>query len=224
RRHGLRPEGRALQRAEHARPLAAPGRLPGQPVVPPPDRRAGASLPGVPGTVHSLIDRGTPRALPADRRAGVGSTAAGSTVTIAHARELLQRAFPYGATVLLENAGPFVSLSYEVTRIDRSRGVVHLRFERDPGDTIPAVAPADLERAALTGRLEVRGGRVRRPEVGDVDLLAWPFDAFVGPQYRGDDAFQARMRAHQSWWRTFRILVPFGTGPSRSSDAPYGNM
>src|SRR5690606_8538475 len=32
------------------------------------------------------------------------------------------------------------------------------------------------------------------------------------------------MRAHQSWWRTFRILVPFGTGPSRSSDAPYGNM
>ena len=32
------------------------------------------------------------------------------------------------------------------------------------------------------------------------------------------------MRLHQSWWRTFRLRVPFGTGPQKGSEKAYGNM
>jgi hypothetical protein len=46
----------------------------------------------------------------------------------------------------------------------------------------------------------------------------------LGPQSSGDEAFAARMRLHQSWYRAKVLGVPCGTGPTRTSDAFYGNM
>lgn len=46
----------------------------------------------------------------------------------------------------------------------------------------------------------------------------------IGPQYSGDGRFQARMRFHQSWYRSRVLGVPCGTGPSASSTSHYGNM
>lgn len=46
----------------------------------------------------------------------------------------------------------------------------------------------------------------------------------LGPQHGGDGPFMARMRAHQSWWRTTRLGVPCGTGPTSTSTTRYGNF
>ncbi len=49
-------------------------------------------------------------------------------------------------------------------------------------------------------------------------------DDDVGPQFSGDAPFAARMRFHQSWYRTTVLGVPCGTGPQASSRSFYGNM
>ncbi|MFO1135989.1 MAG: hypothetical protein U1E30_12495 [Rhodoblastus sp.] len=41
-----------------------------------------------------------------------------------------------------------------------------------------------------------------------------------GPQYKGDNPFTARMRLHQSWWRSARLGVAWGTN---SRGLEYGN-
>ena len=46
----------------------------------------------------------------------------------------------------------------------------------------------------------------------------------LGPQYAGDDAFTARMRLHQSWYRAHVLNLDCGVGPRRSSTSRYGNM
>ena len=46
----------------------------------------------------------------------------------------------------------------------------------------------------------------------------------IGPQFRGDSPFTARMRLHQSWYRATVLGVPCGTGPLPSSQTHYGNM
>ncbi|MHB0879178.1 MAG: PGN_0703 family putative restriction endonuclease, partial [Anaerolineae bacterium] len=46
----------------------------------------------------------------------------------------------------------------------------------------------------------------------------------LGPQYAGDTPFQARMRLHQSWYRSAVLRLPYGTGPTKESGAFYGNM
>jgi hypothetical protein len=46
----------------------------------------------------------------------------------------------------------------------------------------------------------------------------------IGPQYSGDDNFKARMRFHQSWYRSKILNVPYGTGPNRTNINYYGNM
>jgi hypothetical protein len=46
----------------------------------------------------------------------------------------------------------------------------------------------------------------------------------LGPQYPKDDAFTARMRLHQSWYRSAVLKVPCGVGPQAKSTARYGNM
>ena len=46
----------------------------------------------------------------------------------------------------------------------------------------------------------------------------------IGPQYKGDSAFAARMRLHQSWYRANVLGVPYGTGPTPKSASYYGNM
>jgi hypothetical protein len=53
---------------------------------------------------------------------------------------------------------------------------------------------------------------------------AAPGDRSVGPQHAGDTPFQARMRRHQSWYRSEVLGVPWGTGPTAGSTRPLGNM
>lgn len=44
-----------------------------------------------------------------------------------------------------------------------------------------------------------------------------------GEAVPSDDAFTARMRFHQSWWRHERLGAPIGTGPGPRSDRELGN-
>jgi hypothetical protein len=46
----------------------------------------------------------------------------------------------------------------------------------------------------------------------------------LGPQYSRDAPFTARMRRHQSWYRSSVLKAPFGVGPQSTSDTFYGNM
>lgn len=46
----------------------------------------------------------------------------------------------------------------------------------------------------------------------------------IGPQYRGDSRFAARMRFHQSWYRARVLGLPCGTGPKPTDRNAYGNM
>jgi hypothetical protein len=46
----------------------------------------------------------------------------------------------------------------------------------------------------------------------------------TGPQYSKDNPFTARMRFHQSWYRTKVLQVPYGIGPRSSNATFYGNM
>lgn len=46
----------------------------------------------------------------------------------------------------------------------------------------------------------------------------------IGPQYSEDDPFTARMRIHQSWYRTHVLRVECGVGPQRTDTERYGSM
>jgi hypothetical protein len=46
----------------------------------------------------------------------------------------------------------------------------------------------------------------------------------LGPQYPKDDPLTARMRLHQSWYRSRVLKVPYGVGPKASNKTYYGNM
>jgi hypothetical protein len=46
----------------------------------------------------------------------------------------------------------------------------------------------------------------------------------IGPQYAKDNPFTARMRFHQSWYRSEVLKVPYGTGPKPSNATWFGNM
>jgi len=46
----------------------------------------------------------------------------------------------------------------------------------------------------------------------------------LGPQYRKDAIFKARMRLHQSWYRANILRMPYGTGPKSTDTSHYGNM
>lgn len=145
----------------------------------------------------------------------------------AHLQALLSAAFPWGATVSLHGAGSFVSLRYEISDLGSGAdGPALVNFVRDPGDTDQWVPISALERASIDGYLELDNGYVRRPSADDMHLLATPLNDFVGPQAASDPtgSFKARMRLHQSWWRTFRLRRPPGVGPGRSSERHRGNM
>jgi hypothetical protein len=45
----------------------------------------------------------------------------------------------------------------------------------------------------------------------------------LGPQYKGDNPFTARMRFHQSWYRANILDLPFGVGPKKHSKNKFGN-
>ncbi len=51
-----------------------------------------------------------------------------------------------------------------------------------------------------------------------------PASSVLGPQSASDDAFRARMRLHQSWYRAEVLKAECGTGPEASSTKHYGNM
>jgi hypothetical protein len=141
------------------------------------------------------------------------------------AETLLHAAFPWSAHVTVEGGSKFVSARYAV--LEENFGVAEalLRFERDPGDTVQRVRRSQLEHAVNTGILELdSGASVCQPEVTDMPLLASPFRDLIGYQPTIEHGWIARMRLHQSWWRAFRLRVPYGTGPTRSSKTRYGNM
>jgi len=46
----------------------------------------------------------------------------------------------------------------------------------------------------------------------------------IGPQYAKDKPFTARMRFHQSWYRSEVLKAPYGTGPRPSNATWFGNM
>jgi hypothetical protein len=46
----------------------------------------------------------------------------------------------------------------------------------------------------------------------------------LGPQNPRDDAYTARQRLHQSWYRQHVLQVPCGVGPKASNKTLYGNM
>ncbi|MDD5368775.1 MAG: hypothetical protein PHQ40_06815, partial [Anaerolineaceae bacterium] len=46
----------------------------------------------------------------------------------------------------------------------------------------------------------------------------------VGPQHSGDSPFKARIRFHQSWYRSRVLKAPYGAGPRPTSKTPLGNM
>jgi hypothetical protein len=52
-----------------------------------------------------------------------------------------------------------------------------------------------------------------------VDVRSW-----IGPQSTSDSASVRRHRFHQSWYRSFVLGVPAGTGPQPGSESTYGNM
>lgn len=64
------------------------------------------------------------------------------------------------------------------------------------------------------------GDRARR----DSPLVNVSDPSGLGPQYARDDPFTARMRRHQSWYRSEVLRLPFGTGPTRGATSCFGNM
>ena len=147
------------------------------------------------------------------------------TWTADEATALLHAAFPWGAHVSVAHESAFLSLHYDVTEEDVGAEAVEVRFVGEPGDTIQRVTRDQLGHALATGVLEVENGaRIRQPEVGDVELLASPHRDLLGYQGPSGDMWVKRMRLHQSWWRTFRLRVPYGSGPTKNATRRYGNM
>jgi hypothetical protein len=148
------------------------------------------------------------------------------------AENLLRTVFPWGAFVTVASGATFLSIDYQVAEemepdpVDGDAVVV--LFVREPTDnsnTCPTVTRPALEEAAKTGTLRFAdGGHARQPEVEYLPALDDPERDLVGRQSKGESGFIRRMRLHQSWWRTFRLRVPFGTGPWPSSTTEHGNM
>jgi hypothetical protein len=139
------------------------------------------------------------------------------------AERLLGEAFPWGAHVTVSSDAEFVSLKYWVVEGSADADGAELFFVREPGNTFFRVSEGDLRAAGATGVLETPTHWVRRPEPEDVRGPD-AFEYFIRPQSRSDSKWVARMRLHQSWWRTFRLRVPFGFGPNPRSTKRYGNM
>jgi hypothetical protein len=144
--------------------------------------------------------------------------------TADEADRLLRLAFPTGATVDTYGGGSFVALRFGVGDAPGEDGCVELWFERDPGDTLQRATRDDLVAAGRTGRMELETAVIRRPEPRDLTLLANPWQDFLGGQSSSDDAWTARMRLHQTWWRAFRLRRPAGPGPNKGSKVLRGNM
>lgn len=144
--------------------------------------------------------------------------------TADEADRLLRLAFPTGAAVDTDAGGSFVALRFGVGDGPREDGRVELWFERDPGDTLQRATRDDLVAAVHTGRMELETAVIRCAEPRDLALLMNPWRDFLGQQSSSDDAWTARMRLHQTWWRAFRLRRPAGPGPNKGSKILRGNM
>lgn len=133
-------------------------------------------------------------------------------------------AYPWGAHVTHHGESEFVSMTSWVIPGSVHDDLADLFFVREPGETSAKVSEDQLRDASVTGVLDLSHHLIRRPEATDMYLLASPIGGFVGPQAGGDSRWAARMRLHQSWWRAFRLRVPFGCGPNVGSTTPHGNM
>jgi len=97
-------------------------------------------------------------------------------------------------------------------------------------DALVRACLAQLSQIESAGRRSARGEVWRRP--GVVPSLHVPppestvtlSKADLGPQCPGDNAFTARMRFHQSWYRAKVLRLPYGTGPKKNSTTSFGNM
>ncbi|MCC5952039.1 MAG: hypothetical protein JJU45_08075 [Acidimicrobiia bacterium] len=138
--------------------------------------------------------------------------------------ELLRTAFPLGSVVEWASGGS-IATTCDIVDDQSDDHSVPVRFGWAGGHVTGVTTHASLETGADTGRLDFADDlHVRR--LAAEDLLRAPslFADLVGPQAASDAAWTRRMRLHQSWWRTFRLRVPYGTGPHPTSTSSYGNM
>ena len=142
---------------------------------------------------------------------------------LATASQLLAVAFPWGATV---NAGErrFVTQWIEVSEHDFGADRCWISIDMGGREHLVEVTSEAMAVAASSGRVDGAQASLQRPEADDVGLMADGGKLLVGPQADSDAAWVRRMRLHQSWWRTFRLRVPFGTGPNKGSTTKLGNM
>ena len=145
------------------------------------------------------------------------------TAGVDTARAALKRAFPLGVAVSWESFGEFVSVRYDVHRVSDD-GYVDVLFEHDQAELTASFRMEELDQVSAGGELRYGECVVRQPRIDDVPLLAEPFRDFVGWQSQSDTKWVARMRLHQSWYRTFRLRRPAGIGPNERSKKHYGNM
>lgn len=138
---------------------------------------------------------------------------------------LLRRAFPWRATLQWSTMDEsFVSVNYKPIQGSERGDTIEVWFERSPGDTFERVTRMDLEAAVDTGVLDMADRIARQPQAEDAELLAEPFRDLVGWQSKSDSRWVARMRLHQSWWRTFRLRVPPGSTRIGGRAYWYGNV
>lgn len=142
-----------------------------------------------------------------------------AAVTSASGR-LVHRAFPWGAVLERPGVAPVLTMHLDAIADPAdpaAPGMVELRIADEPGGALGRCAIADLHAAAGSGRVHLGDRTLRRPEPEDAALLTEPFLTLIGWQSKSDASWVARMRLHQSWYRTFRLRLPFGTGPNEPS-------
>lgn len=99
------------------------------------------------------------------------------------------------------------------------------KFRVVPDDEYQAMRTAFRQQSA-EDRADVREATRR---LGDPNEKHIPWSSVgkpqgLGPQYRKDSPFAARMRLHQSWYRAKVLCLPCGTGPTPKATSHYGNM
>jgi hypothetical protein len=94
---------------------------------------------------------------------------------------------------------------FEIER-DYSKGGSNARWIKNSGTSQPPHQKASLEIPTNSSSAK---------DLNSDDL---------GPQSTSDNAFTAKMRRHQSWYRAKVLRLPFGTGPQAKSKHYYGNM
>ncbi len=97
-------------------------------------------------------------------------------------------------------------------------------------DNRRALAIDEIRKATSRGSRWERRGAVNHqaPVSADIRLPTTKSDESnplqIGPQHKGDKPFAARMRLHQSWYRSKILKLNCGTGPTITAKNRLGNM